>query len=267
MRLARKPAALLAVLGCAAPVSAQISALRFDAAKVPVGTVLHLDKSNLDGTHAARISCYVAAVDRVEALKWDRGGDEATLVVALLDWSRFSVRGFRASHLARGQAPQPRARMDVDDAGLLTMTVAGQPVMERPLQLTHFPWQSFDFDFTGLALALPHLRDPSAELRFWRTDYVYGDPPGVAEYGEVTLRFERTERHAGKRARRYAIGGPGLAGKWGTWWADARTGLLVEFELPVGDEPGYDSVRVRLDRAETMTPAAWAAFQRRAVGD
>lgn len=267
MQPALRLAALFAALACTAPAPAQISALRFDATKVPVGTVFHLDKSNLDGTHAGRISYYVAQVDRVEALKWDRNGGEATLVIAQIDWTRFSVRGFRASHLARGQAPEPRAQVDVNVAGELSMTVGGQPVMERPLQLTHFPWQSFDFDFTGLALSMPHLRDPRSELRFWRTDYVYGDPPGVAEIGEVTLRFERVERHGGVRTRRYALGGPGLDGKHGTWWADAKTGLLVEFELPVGDEPGYDSVRIRFDRAETMTPDAWAAFQKRAVGD
>jgi hypothetical protein len=239
----------------------------YDPAKVPVGQVFHVEKSNLDGTHAARISWYVAAPDRVESLKWDRGGDEATLVVALLDWNRFSVRGFRASHLARGRPPEPRAQVDVDDAGALTMTVAGKAVMERPLQLTHFPWQSFDFDFTGLALTMPHLVDPEAELRFWRTDYVYANPPAVKEIGEVSLRFERRERHDGRRARRYAIGGPGLDGKTGTWWADAKTGLPLEIELPVGDEPGYDSVRIRFERAERMTAAQWAAFQRRAVGD
>jgi hypothetical protein len=241
--------------------AAQISALEFQPRKVPVGKVFHLVKSQLDGAHEARISYYVAAVDRVEALKWDQGGDEATLVVAQLDWSRFSVRAFRVSHLVRGAPPEPRANLDVDAAGVLTMSLNPSPV-----QLTHFPWQSFDFDFTGLTLVMPHLRDPESGFRFWRTDFVYADPPSVAEIGEVTLAFAGQEKHLGKRTRRYSITGPGLEGKEGNWWADAGTGLLVEFEIPIGDEPGYDSVRIRLDDVGQMNDAAWEMFKRRSIG-
>lgn len=247
---------------CAPPAAAQIAALEFQPSKVPVGKVFHVVKSNLDGSRKANISYCVAARDRVEALKWDEGGDEATLVVARLDWSRFSVGSFRVSHLVRGSAPEARATLDVDAAGVLSMSLNPAPV-----QLRHFPWQSFDFDFTGLTLVMPHLRDPEADFRFWRTDFVYADPPAVAELGEVTMRFAGREERNGKQSRRYVIGGPGLQDKTGTWWADAKTGLLVEFEIPLGDEPGYDSVRIRLDRVERTSDAKWDAFKRRAVGE
>jgi hypothetical protein len=253
-------AVLMATVLYSPSAAAQISALEFQPPKVPVGKVFHLVKSQLDGAHEARISYYVAAADRVEALKWDQGGDEATLVVAQLDWSRFSVRAFRVSHLARGANPEPRASLDVDADGVLTMSLNPSPV-----KLTHFPWQSFDFDFTGLTLVMPHLRDPESGFRFWRTDFVYADPPSVAELGEVTLTFTGKEKHLGKRTRRYSIGGPGLAGMEGTWWADAKTGLLVEFEIPVGDEPGYDSVRIRLEAVGPMSDAAWEDFKRRSI--
>ena len=111
MHPAFRLAALLAALACTAPAPAQISALRFDATKVPVGTVFHLDKSNLDGTHAGHISYYVAQIDRVEALKWDRGGDEATLVIAQIDWTRFPCADSARliSHAARLRSPARRS--------------------------------------------------------------------------------------------------------------------------------------------------------------
>jgi hypothetical protein len=59
----------------------------------------------------------------------------------------------------------------------------------------------------------------------------------------------------------------GLQDRTGTWWADAKSGLLVEFEIPLGDEPGYDSVRIRLDRVERMNDANWDAFKRRVIGE
>jgi hypothetical protein len=83
------------------PAIAQLSAYRFKPARLPVGTVFTYEKSQLDGSHLTRVSVYVAAVDRVESLKWDPDGDEATLVQAVIDWPRFSVRRFDAWHLAR----------------------------------------------------------------------------------------------------------------------------------------------------------------------
>lgn len=238
---------------------AQLSAYRFETANVPVGSVFHYEKSQWDGSHATRISVYVVAIDRVEALKWDRGGDEATLVQASLDWSRFSVRRFDAWHLARDAEPELRATLEVS-GDVLRMSL-----MSQPLTLTHWPWHSYDFDFTSLNLTLPHLRDPEAGLDFWRTDFVYSDPPAIAEIGAMRLRFERRERRAGIRVRRYSIGGEGLKGASGTWWADLRTGLLVEYEMPVGDEPGYDNVRLRLVGTQKMTAGRWKNFKRDAV--
>ena len=91
-----------ALLLCAPPANAQLEAWRFEAAKVPVGRVFHYLKSQRDGTHATRISVYMASNERIEALKWDEGGDEATLVIGDMDWSRFSIRHFEGIHLARG---------------------------------------------------------------------------------------------------------------------------------------------------------------------
>lgn len=248
-----------ALLSISAPASAQLAALQFSADRVPVGQVLHYVKSALDGTNSAEISVYVDAPGRVEALKWERGGEQATLVVATLDWSRFSVRGFESWLLARDAPPERKATLEV--AGdTLSMSL-----MRAPLKIAHWPWHSYDFDFTSLNLTLPHMRDPESALTLWRTDFVYENPPRVAELGEVRLEFAGYEQRAGKRARRYTIGGAGLAARSGTWWADADSGLLIEYEIPLGDEPGYDDVRLRLGGMEKMTPAQWEVFKHRSV--
>ena len=249
------------LLLCALPALAQLSSLRFDEARVPVGQVFHFVKSNRHGTHEARISVYLPAVDRIESLKWDEGGDQATLVQAEMDWSKFSVRRFQGWRLSRGAAPERRVTLDVNGDQL------SMSLMDTPLTLTHWPWHSYDFDFTSLNLTLPHLLDSRKTFSFWRTDFVYADPPKVAELGEVTLTFERREKHQGRTARRYRIGGAGLRDTHGTWWADARTGLLLEFELPIGDEPGYDDVRMRLDSTRALSTAEWETFKRKSVGE
>jgi hypothetical protein len=252
-----------ATLLLAAPALAQAQELsetyKYESARVPVGQVLHYRKSRQDGSHAAQVSVYVASTDRIEVLKWDRGGDQATLVIALMDWRRFSVHSFEAWHLSATVQPERRA----------TLSVAGDELrmslMPQPLTLHHWPWHSYDFDFTSLALTLPHRLDPTRDLTFWRTDFVYSDPPAVAEIGELTLRYLRRERHGRVPAWRYSLGGAGLGGQSGDWWVDRRTGLTLEYRLPVGDEPGYDNVVFKLESRQPMTPAGWQAFKARSV--
>jgi hypothetical protein len=231
----------------------------YDPARVPVGQVLHYRKSQLDGSHGAQVSVYMPAADRVEALKWHRGGDEATLVIADIDWRRFSVRRFEAWHLSRDAPPELRA----------TLAVMGDELrmslMPQPLTLRHWPWHSYDFDFTSLTLTLPHRIDPMRDLTFWRTDFVYSDPPVVAELGALTLRYLRREWHDGVATWRYALSGDGFGGKAGDWWVDRGTGLTVEYRLPLGDEPGYDNVLFKLESRLAMTLAEWQAFKSQAV--
>jgi hypothetical protein len=242
------------------PAWAQFESYRFAPDRVPVGQVFHYLKSQRDGSHATRVSVYLPSVDRVESLKWDQGGDQATLVVATLDWERFSVSGFEAWGLARGSEPELRATLRAQ-ADQLHISFVDQPV-----RISHWPWHSYDFDFTSLTLTLPHRLDPTRDLDFWRTDFVYGDPPAFAELGPLTLRYQGKQRRHGKPAWRYSLGGPGLEGKAGSWWVDRNSGLTLEYELPVGDEPGYADVRFRLESSAAMTPAQWRAFKLASVG-
>ena len=250
--------AALMLLSCA-PALAQAEGFRFQARKVPAGKVLHYVKTQLDGSHEARVSVYVASAERIESLKWDRGGDRATLVVALMDWRRYSVSRFESWQLAGNADPALRATLDVNGNELRAS------FMNQPLTLGHWPWHSYDFDFTSLNLALPHRADPRRDVSFWRTDFVYGDSPRMAELGEVRLSFQARDSRLGRAAWRYGLGGAGLGEHRGTWWVDRRSGLTLEYQLPVGDEPGYDSVRFRLDGIGRMTADQWRAFKAAAV--
>ena len=251
---------LVAYLLLAAPPSwAQLEAFRFAPERVPVGQVFHYQKSQRDGSRATRVSVYLPSADRVESLKWDRGGDQATLVVASLDWARFSVNGFEAWGLARDTEPVWRATLSAQ-ANELRLSF-----IDQPLKISHWPWHSYDFDFTSLTLTLPHRLDPARDLHFWRTDFVYSDPPAFVELGALTLHYQGKDRRLGKPAWRYTLSGPGIEGKSGSWWVDRHTGLTLEYELPVGDEPGYADVRFRLESSMAMTPAEWQAFKQASV--
>lgn len=258
-------AGFVASLAFAASASAQISQFEFEPSNVPVGTALHYRKSNLDGSRATRVSVYVADRERLEALKWDDGGTSATLVQARMDWQRFSVGEFKAWHLQRGALPELRGTLEASaDGSELAVSFAGR---ER-IKINRWPWHSYDFDFASLAITLPHLRDPQADVIFWRSDVVFvGNRKEFAQLGGVRLHFESDEIRGEWHARRYSIGGAGLQHLYGKLWTDVESGLLVEYEIPIGDEPGYQDVRLRLERTEPLTPEQWESFKKTSVGE
>jgi hypothetical protein len=258
--------ALLGLASClpALPALGQVEAFRYVPARVPVGCVHQYVKSNRDGSHAGRVSVYVAKADRLESLKWDDEVGWATHVVAELDWSRFSVRRFESWKLRQGKAPVLQATLETDASGGISISVIPGP----PLHPKLWPWHSYDFDFASLGATLPHLKDPEAPFRIGRSDFVEKDGAvRFEELGAVDVAYSGRETRAGTATRRYVIGGPGLEGTSGTLWADAAAGHLVELELPIPDEPGFTDVRLRLLEVASLSPEAWEAFKRARLGE
>ena len=232
MRLTSRISVLVALTALAAAAHAQTSKLEFDAAKVPQGAALHYKKSNLDGSRATRVSVYVADTERLESLKWDEDSTEATLVRARMDWPRFSVREFQSFHLEQGKAPELRGTLQANSNGT---AVKVSFLDGRTVTITHWPWHSYDFDF--------------------------------AEIGGIRLAYEADELRDSRQVRRYVIGGAGLENRYGKLWTDARTGLIVEYRPPIGDEPGFKDVLFSLDRQEQLTTDQWEAFKRTKLGE
>jgi hypothetical protein len=248
----------------ATPVGAQVSAFAYDSARVPVGTAFEYVKSNRDGTHATLVTVYLPAADRLESLKWDSGGDAATLVSATMDWSRFSVRGFESRRLRRREPDRVHGTLDTDTAAA-AIRVSFLPDSSFPVRL--WPWHSYDFDFASLAAAFPHLQDREGRFVFGRMDVIYrGDDTVFGDLGPVEVAFEQREQRAGRDTRQYRIGGPGLSNTAGILWTDARDGTLVEYEIPVPDEPGFIDGRLRLTRRFPLTPGEWETYKRASVG-
>ncbi len=256
----------IAVTGLAAGPTAtlaQMTAFRFDSSRVPVGQVFHYLKSNRDGSHASRVSVYIAAVDRIESYKWDSGGKTATLVVATMDWTRFSPARLEAFGVTSGKLDQPRARLEVRDGAF---QISFLP--DTTVAIGLWPWHSYDFDLASLSLAFPFLVDPRGRFTFRRFDVPpNATGPTFRNFGEVSVVYERPEPRLGANTNRYAIGGPGLNGTNGTLWIDARRGHLVEFEIPIPDEAGMRDGRLRLQAVAAMTAPQWEGFKRRGVGE
>ena len=98
-------------------------------------------------------------------------------------------------------------------------------------------------------------------------DVVYnGDELGFADLGPIEVTFEQRERRDGRETRRYRIGGPGLANTTGLLWTDTRDGTLVEYEIPIPDEPGFIDGRLRLTQTLQLTANEWKGYKRARIG-
>lgn len=93
------------------------------------------------------------------------------------------------------------------------------------------------------------------------------EPVSFADLGAVNVAYEARETREGKATRRYRISGPSLEGTSGTLWADADRGHIVEFELPIPDEPGFVDGRLRLLGVVPIAREAWEAFKRSRLGE
>jgi hypothetical protein len=256
--------ASILLLGLAPQATAQVEAFRFDSTRVPVGRLYEYLKTNRDGSHAGQVSLYVAGISRIESLKWEPGHTTAVLVVAFLDWSRFSVRRFESWALNRAAAPEARATLETEADGS-GVRVSFLP--ESLIVIRRWPWHSYDFDFASLNLTLAHLIAPEAPFSFERADVVYRPPLSFADLGPVNVRFVRREQRSDRPARLYELEGPGLQGQRGKLWTAVDGGHLVEFEFPFPDEPGYRDVRFQLQSIRSLSPSEWESYKRERVED
>jgi len=253
------PAGLALTLLAAGPPDS-IDAFHFEPTRVETGIALVYTKSNVDGSHAGSIAWYWPDADWIESFKWSEGQPEATLVRARMDWKTFSVSHFETYSVDADGARTPRFTMESEPENRrLAIEVQGQS-MECSIE--HYPWHSYDFDFASLVRVLPHLIDPEGSVELGRADAVREPEPHFAYLGPITVAFGAEEEHEGTACRRYDVDGPGLEDRGGCLWIERATGRLVDYEIELPDEPGFESGKMKLERAEPVTPERWQEFLR-----
>ncbi|GGO71098.1 hypothetical protein [Bowmanella pacifica] len=216
------------------------------------------EKSNLDGSNAAFIAVYFPAKNHIESFKWHSGAGRATLVRAVTHPLTNNVTSFVVYRLnAQGEQRQTASLLAHD--GYLQIELNAQ---QMQFALGGQYWHSYDFDFASLSGFVAHKADKQSTMTFERLDFDFRQKPGqFKSFGEVQLQFIGEVQRDGRDSLHYRIGGVGLSGKQGDIWFDKQRHGLIGYVIPLGDEPGYDSVRLRLLDVQTLEPSAWQAFQ------
>lgn len=255
----------LCVLLLAAPCGAQddTAKFRYRASKaVPVGTVLHYVKTNIDGTRPEYVSQFVAAADRLESFKFHPKSPPAGLVVAEMDWKFFG-----AGSLKSWRVPGKDGRKLF---GTLTFDAAARrgevslPSVRSAAESFDFgqvPVHLYNFDFGSLNFALPHLVSPEGGFRIGVADPTFREAGPLVEYkGDVTVTYLKDERRNNVPVRKYRIDGAGLQNRGGFIWVNRRRGWIEDMEIDLPDNPDWTSFKFKLLRVERMTRAEWEKF-------
>lgn len=260
----------LFLLGCAAKRNLttagddyvpMMTAFRYEADKTPLGQTYLYTKSNRDGSHASNIALHVAGPDRLESLKWWDGDQEATLVVAEMDWVTFSVRRFENWLVTADGQRQLRVSLTAPPASNKVVVEVGGKT--DTTSITSFPWHTYDFDLASLSFTLPHLREPEAKFQVMITDPAMQDGRFTMENkGPVVVEFLQKEKDqtTGERVRKYRIDGPGLQNKGGHLWVSVKNPHIVAYQIAIPDEEEYDSGNLRLTETLTHSKEEWEAF-------
>jgi hypothetical protein len=241
---------------------ADLSSFRYEASKLEVGRLYLYEHSNIDGSHATRVSLYIAADDRLESLKWAPGSPQTTLVVAQMNWETMSVAGFRMFSIAADGTRSPRGELLSSPDGRRLIAKLG--ASEFSCSIDSVPWHSYDFDFASLNVSMRFLVDPEAPTRVTVIDPHGGlTGPELRVKGPVELAFIADEVRNGIECRKYFLDGPGIEDRGGFLWTSRTPERhFVDFEFDLPDEASLQSGKLKLLDVTNLTAAQWEQFMK-----
>lgn len=227
---------------------------------IEAGTVYHYIKSNIDGSYPARIFIYIADNDHLEVLKFEEHGMDAALVKAHMDWETFSADSLQSWILTPDGNQQEQASLSSSYTNQ-TFLISWQG-RNDVVQVGHYPVHVYNFDFISLNYILRHWNNPEGEVTLGVLQPNFDpDPQTMMKYaGTVVIKYLEDNQRNGRPCRRYSLGGEGLDGHFGTMWVNKEKGYIEDIEIPIADNPAWDSFKFKFISSQQMSPLQWAEF-------
>lgn len=246
-------------------VNGQLSKFKLTETFTDQQTVYEYRKSNWDGSHASSIFLYIADSNRLESFKTWEGGETATLVTAIIDWEKYSIKQFQNHRLQKGKEPVLVATLKMTGEKTIKIEVGD---MRDSLVLDNLPWQSYDFDFAGLGFTWRALKNKKDSFWFHIADaaLVNGNIAFINK-GKVVVKFSGNENINNKSCLKYTVDGPGLENKGGHVWINPETFMIEQYKIELPDEPGFENGMLQLVSTKKMHPDNWEKFKKQKLGE
>ncbi len=230
---------------------------------LPVGTVLHYVKTNIDGTRPEYISQYIAATDVMESFKFHPKSPPAGFVVVEMDWRTFSARSLKSWRvLSRDDSRKLFATLIFDNAS--RKSEVSIPAIRKEKDIFDFkrlPLHVYNFDLGTLNFAISHLVSPKKPFVVGIADPTFKAEGPLMEYkGEVTITFAGEENRNNAATRKHKIDGPGLQNRGGFIWVNKKQNWIEDVEIDLPDNPDWTSFKFTLLKTEKMDRKQWEKF-------
>ena len=231
---------------------------------LPVGTVLHYVKTNVDGTRPEYVSQFIAANDTMESFKFHPKESPAGFVVAEMDWQTFSAKSLNSWQIFSKDERKFFGTITFD--GTTRRAEVSIPAVKSETESFAFkqlPVHLYNFDFGSLNFAFPHLVKPKGNFTIGVADPTFQDKGALVEYkGEATISYQADEKRNNVLTRKYHIDGVGLKNRGGFIWVNKKHGWIEDMEIALPDNPEWTSFKFKLLRIEEMSRAEWNNFMK-----
>ncbi len=227
----------------------------------PVGSVFRYVKSNLDGSHAAPVTLYIAAHDRFETLSVTEGGSRARHVIVWMEWTTCAIRRIEWWDVTRHGAPVLVRVVSGGSDDRSFDVVSDTTEAARRVDVVWRPWHLYDLDLATLNITLPHWTTPAESLSIAIVrPSVAADSARYRYRGLAKLTYRRDEIRDRERCRLYDVDGEGLDHRGGSLWTRVKDGYIQEIDCGLPDAPEWTSFKLTLRRAGHMSEGTWKRF-------
>jgi len=245
--------------------TSSVEQFKYQPEKIQAGAVYHYIKSNLDGSSPARVYIRVRDVLNLDVWKFEVHQYDAAYVTAHMDWNSFSADQIQSWVVTPDKHRREQAKLTSSYADK-SFSMSWREQTET-IQIGHYPVHVYNFDFISLNFILRHWCEPQGETEIGVIQPIFdSNMAGVIKYeGRVTLKYLEDEQRNGHPCRRYSVGGEGLQNQYGSAWLDRDLMHIVDMEIPIPDNPAWNSFRFALVSIRFMDEQAWIQFLDREI--
>jgi hypothetical protein len=211
------------------------------------GPIYSYIRSNRDGSEAETIHVHLAGPGRVEVTKMRERCTNATFVTA--DIAAGEAVRLTGGRLKLGAGHEDFAELALRGRTIEARLTAPDGELRQAVGVPDRPWHLYDFDLASLSAAPPPALRARRDFTFGVALVWLGENPAefLRYLGRADARFVREETYGGRRALRYALGGPAFGGAMGgSIWFDAARGFVVGADLGRPNHAEYRDFRLRL---------------------
>ena len=240
-------------------VSSSLDLYSFDkSATADIGAVYHYEKSNIDGSSKADVWIYIASETRTESFKIypsTKLQGRSDLVIADYDFKIMSAAEINAYFVNSKGERTLNAKAFTADGKKYEFIIGKQ---KQSVDAGNIPSFNYNFDWCDLGFTYRHIADK--KTRFETGVIVPNSQLKMIYAGKCSFEYRGIENFKGYDCYKYEISGEAFNEKSGNLFADSNTGIIIEINMPLRNNPGYNSFLFTLVDKFNFTNDEWNDF-------